>query len=277
MHDQALKVPWREVAAACDRLAEWRSFSLWVRAIVDAEHLLPKSVRSSIESRCPAFLQSRKNPAELESLWLDLNGWIDQHFFPAAVQGGWIQALHYYYGRLPLSEVIWQHWTRMRDEWLAKKPGQFPIFEQWQREIAALPTPSEHVAKAAPQYIEWEALAFWVRSLVESTREITPMVSATLEQRCPGFLEEAQKERAQACSDPQWLWERLLRWIEAHEFSEAIENSWIDDLRTAAGKHFRSERLAAYWAECSKNAKKKTPPMPTFEQWLAAADAFVTR
>jgi hypothetical protein len=277
MREQSLKLPWQEVAAACERLAEWRSFSLWVRAIVDVQHAITQPVRHAIESRCPAFLESRPNPTALESLWPDLSGWIDHHFFADAAHGGWLQALHYYYGRLPESEAIWQHWTRMDDEWRANPPERFPTFAQWQEAIAAMPLPSAPVAKATPQYIEWEAFAFWVRSLVESAGEIPPLVSAALGRQCPGFLEEVRKERPRVSSDPQWLWERLLRWIETHRFPEAVGNSWIEDLRAAARMHLRSERLAAYWANCSEKWNKNMPPeLPAFEQWLAAADTFVS-
>ena len=41
MRQQALRVPWREFSDACEQMIEWRSFALWVRAVVSAEQALP--------------------------------------------------------------------------------------------------------------------------------------------------------------------------------------------------------------------------------------------
>ena len=160
MRDQALKVPWRELASACERMASWRSFSLWVRAIVDAERALPEWLVAVIEERCPAFLQSRRTAGGLESLWLDLNEWVDHHFFAEAARGGWIQAQRYYCGRLPASERAWLHWTHVDDEWRAQKPLQYPTFEEWRAAIEAGSTAASSLASVAQQYVEWEAFSF---------------------------------------------------------------------------------------------------------------------
>lgn len=271
MRDQALKVPWRELASACEQMATWRSFGLWVRAIADAEMALPDWLAAVIEDRCPAFLQSRRTGSAVESLWLDLSGWVDFHFFPEAMQGGWIQALHYYYGRQQASERIWQHWTRMDGEWRMRRPAIYPTFDQWQQEIAKASTPTS----ATSQYVEWEAFALWVRNLVEATREVPAIVQVTLEERCPGFLARVNAVRAKPCSDPQWLWDQLRRWIEEHAFAEALCDSSIDSVRADAHRQLRSERVVDYWTVAQDCLTKEA--LPTFEQWLDQADAFVIR
>ena len=271
MRDQALKVPWRELASACEQMATWRSFGLWVRAIADAEMALPGWLAAVIEDSCPAFLQSRRTGTDLESLWLDLGAWVDFHFFPKAIDGGWIQAIHYYSGRQPASERIWQHWTRMDEEWRMQRPSRYPTFDQWQQEIANASTPTS----ATSQYVEWEAFALWVRSLVEATREVPAVVQVTLEERCPGFLARVIAARAKPCSDPQWLWDQLRCWIEEHAFAEALRNSSIDSVRADAHRQLRSERVVDYWTVVQAHLVKEK--LPTFEQWLAQADAFMIR
>lgn len=269
MRNQALKVPWRELASACDQLAQWRLFGLWVRAIVDAEHALPEWLAAAIEGRCPAFLQSRREGAHLPSLWLDLNEWVDFHFFSEAIQEGWIQALHYYYGRQPAAELIWQHWTRMDEEWRLRKPVAYPTFDHWQEQVGALhspPTPS--------QYVEWEAFALWTRSLIEAVHEIPAVVRSAVEARCPGFEGYVKTLRDKPCSDPAWLWDQLRGWIERHFFAEAIQDASIEGLRAAAHRTLRSERIIDYWASQGVAAGSQ---LPTYEQWLAEADAFVVR
>ena len=276
MRDQALRVPWRELASACERMVSWRAFSLWVRAIVDAEQALPAWLVSVIEERCPAFLQSRRAAAGLDSLWLDLNGWIDHHFFAEAVHSDWIQALHYYCGRLPASERTWQYWTRMVDEWRANRPTRYPTFGEWHSKIEAVSAEPSPVSLAAPQYVDWEAFAFWVRSLVEVAREVPALVRIALDERCPGFISQVLALRPRPCSDPQWLWEQLLQWIESHSFSEAVREQWLNNLRATARRELRSERVVDYWAIWSAEKTQKVPAcLPTFEQWLAEADDFV--
>ena len=269
MRNQALKVPWRELARACDQLTLWRSFSLWVRASVDAERTLPEWLAAAIENRCPAFLRSRRAGADLSSLWLDLNQWVDFHHFGEAIRDGWIQALHYYWGRQPAADLVWQHWTRMEEEWRVRKPVKYPTFDQWQQQVAA------HQTSPAPaQYVEWEAFALWARSLIEAVHETPAVVRAAVEARCPGFESYIKTLRDKPCADAAWHWEQLRVWIERHFFADAIRDASIESLRAAAHRTLRSERIIDYWASQGVAAGSQ---LPTYEQWLAEADAFVIR
>jgi hypothetical protein len=289
MREQSLRVPWFEVAAAIERLLAWRSLTLWARAIIDAERALPAWIPAVIEERCPGFLQSRRGDANLESLWLDLSEWIDNHFFASARDNGWIQALHFYSGRAPESENIWRHWTRMEAEWRRHRPAQYPSFEEWHKDAVRITPPSVDegasadspgagslLAALSAQYLEWEAFSFWVRCVVEGAHEIPSLVATELERRCPGFIAHARTERAKPCADPQWLWRELLEWIEGHTFADAQRGSLIEDLRDAARSNLRAERIVEYRVACSLKWGKQLPGMfPNFEQWLAEADAFV--
>ncbi len=278
MRDQALKVPWRELASACERMASWRSFSLWVRAIVDAERALPAWLVAAIEERCPAFLQSRRTAGGSESIWLDLNEWVDHHFFAEAAHGGWIQALRYYCGRLPVSERAWEYWTQMDDEWRAQKPARYPGFEEWRAAIEAGSIATSSLTSIAQLYVEWEAFSFWVRSLVQAAREVPSVVRAALDAKCHGFMEHVVALRPRPCSDPQWFWEQLLQWIDTHSFGEAVRDQGLERVRIAARRELRSERVIDYWTKGSaETGDSAAPSLPAFEQWLAAADAFVVR
>jgi hypothetical protein len=73
MRQQSLKTPWRNLADECEQMIEWRSFALWVRAIIEAERSLPQWLREAIDQRCPGFPQGRSNADDLDSLWLDLS------------------------------------------------------------------------------------------------------------------------------------------------------------------------------------------------------------
>lgn len=275
MRAQALKIQWSELAATVERLIVWRSFGLWVRAIVDAERSLPVSISAAIRDRCPGFLESQRSDANLESLWLDLSGWIDNHFFAAARDGGWLEAVHYYSGHAAASENIWKHWTRMDADWRKQRPTEYPAFEKWHQDALGRSI-ADDIAVLPARYLEWEAFAFWVRDVVEAAHEFPALVEAELERRCPGFTAHAREQRAKLCSDPQWLWGELLDWIESHNFKNTSSVLSLDDIRSTAHSHLRGERIADYAAECSLKWSRQLPTaLPDFDQWLVDADAYV--
>ncbi len=279
MREQALKVPWRDIAAALDRLIEHECFALWVRAIADAERAIPEWLLASIEHRYPGFGSSRRSPRSHESVWEDLISWIDDHICTAARDGGWIEALHYYSGQDPRSKDAWTLWTRSESAWQNQKPSKYPSFEEWIQEVRSVALPNA-TAALVPRYIEGEAFAYWVRAVVESARRIPSSIAKSIEQRCPGFLgDRAVHAPAPGTTEyATWLWRELLGWIESRTVAEVGHSLRVEELRAAARDHLRAERIAAYWAECDAAWSKQPPRVyPDFEEWLRAADRFVTR
>jgi len=279
MREQALRVPWRDIAAALDRLIEHECFALWARAIADAERAIPEWLLASIEDRYPGFGSSRRSPRSHESVWEDLISWIDDHICTTARDGGWIEALHFYSGQDPRSKDAWTLWTRSESAWQNHKPSKYPSFEEWIQEVrsAALPNAT---AALVPRYIEGEAFAYWVRAVVESARRIPSSVAKSIEEQCPGFLgDRAAHAPAPGTTEyASWLWRELLGWIESHTLADVGHSSRIGELRAAARDHLRAERITAYWADCDAAWSKQPPRVyPDFEDWLRAADRFVTR
>lgn len=291
MREQSLRIAWRELANACEQLVQWRSYALWVRAIIDAERGLPQWLQERLDHRCPGFLESRPRPANPDSIWLDLSGWVDDHFFRAARDGGWLDALHYYSGRCPRSERVWEQWTRAESAWRNSRPPAYPSFEEWHQEaLKNCPPadqdqakrslfPDDRFAALVAEFIEWEAFAFWVRAVVESAGEVPAELADVLQQRCPGFLDRVQGgEGTRGAEYSTWFWRELLAWIEASFFGEPRAASCLDAIRDAARTHLRGERIAAYWADCSSRWRTRPPdPFPSFDEWLQMADDFVTQ
>ena len=95
---------------------------------------------------------------------------------------------------------------------------------------------------------------------------------------CRGFIEHVVALRPRPCSDPQWLWEQLLQWIDIHSFGEAVRDQGLEPVHATARRDLRSERVVDYWSKWSTETGYNLPrSLPSFEQWLAAADAFVVR
>lgn len=279
MREQSLKVRWRELSEASDQMISWLSYALWVRAVVSAERALPTWLRDCIEQRSPGFLSSRPQPSDPNALWLDLSAWVDQNQFRAAREGRWLEALHYYSGRDPRAERIWDHWTRTESEWGARTPEAYPSFDTWHHEALSYPdAPEIKYPARVGDYIEWEAFAFWARLIAESTAQIPNRLVPVLEQRCPSFVHQSLAKGAEQAEFSTPLWRQLLAWIEDHHFAEAKAQGRLEALRAAARTHLRGERIAAYWAHCSSKGGAATPKSyPDFEEWLRDADAFVTK
>jgi hypothetical protein len=136
----------------------------------------------------------------------------------------------------------------------------------------------DQTAALVPQYIEWEAVAFWARSLVEVAHRIPGQVAVELNTRCPGFFDQARETGTSEADFATRFWTELLAWIEAHMFADVAKASSLDVLRRAARNHPRAERIAEFWASCSSQWSNRPPDSyPDFEEWLKEADDFVRR
>ena len=110
-------------------------------------------------------------------------------------------------------------------------------------------TREDQTAALVPHYIEWEAFASWVRSIVEVAHGIPVQFAAELNTRCPGFLDEAP---ATGTSDAEYetRFQRTMAWMEAYAFADMANASLLGVLRGAARNHLRTERIAEFWAAC---------------------------
>jgi hypothetical protein len=275
MRQQSLRVPWRQLADSCARLIEWRSFALWVRAILAAEKAMPAWLVAPVEQRCPGLLNPKKEQRDSEAMWLAISAWAEEHVFYAARDGGWIEALNFYSGRDSRSEAVWEAWDRAASGWQHSRPAVYPAFEEWHRQALAGMRADPQFTKLVHDYIEAEAFAFWVRAIAESDGEITAALSAAVDSRCPGLQLELDPE-GERTDLGMTLWRKTLAWVEEHTFKAFDTPAQIEAIRGAARGHLRAERIAAYWAECGSSWTKRIPDRyPTFEEWLQQADAFV--
>jgi len=267
MKQQSLTVPWRELSDACAHLTKSRSFAIWASAIARAERRIPAWLALKIESCCPGFLSTRRQADDAANLQTDMERWIDHHLFPSAVDGGWFEALDYYAARSREMQAV-----RSFNPW-SDPQERYPEFESWYtQETATISSRPSAVA----QYVEWDALACWVRLLASPEGRIPETAEKELERRCPGFLGSISGHNPTRPSYSMWCWEQLLQWVEQHHFAEAVQGSWLQSLRDAAREHLRDQRINAYWADCDVRWRHRRPAtFPSFDEWLAAADAYV--
>src|SRR5437762_13275628 len=77
----ALLVPWSLLAESAAAFAEWHIFVLWVRGITETADYLPDIVRSGLQSRCPGFVECKREQKNNSPLWNSLEEWITDHPF----------------------------------------------------------------------------------------------------------------------------------------------------------------------------------------------------
>jgi hypothetical protein len=79
---------------------------------------------------------------------------------------------------------------------------------------------SARFAKAITEFIEWRTFAYWVRLVVEIDGGMSSKMQAILEERCPGFIGALTAYRAAHPDEREFLWLRLIEWID-HNISES--------------------------------------------------------
>jgi hypothetical protein len=190
------------------------------------------------------------------------------------------------------------YWEYCERQWKRSKPSVYPSFPEWQkasehcddhvidafeireteRELikASLRISPRVLRKTVDRYVEWQVFAYWARTALESGHPLPGPVEREMRQRCPGFLDldmAAYDRRSE--EEPHERFNELMRWIEDHEFARAKEQGWFDALAYQARLHPRRARVLEYWHHWESNrSNRPRSPYPSFEQWLAAADAY---
>jgi hypothetical protein len=295
--EQARRVPWQRLQEARNHYIDWQEFCFWVRSIVETEGDVPGWLSEILRERCPGFLDAPQSLSEKRSrvrpLSLQLEDWIDDHFFSYATKDGWFNAITYYAVRDPRYRRAEACWTECVEKWQEAKPAQYPTFDQWkamaaQCDDAAHLSDEEHkiyasvrqvdpdrLAAAVAQYLDCEALAYWARHALESGSTVPSEIERELELRCPGFLESELKTRQRSGSNGQ-EWRRLMTWFGDHEFKDAKTQGWFNAVLAQVCNHPRAIRTMEYADYCDELWTSQMPsPYPSFQEWRNQADSYI--
>jgi hypothetical protein len=135
---------------------------------------------------------------------------------------------------------------------------------------------ADRLAATITDYIEWRAFAYWVRLIVDTEGGVSTEMTTLLESRCPGFLKCAEDYRRVHPNEREFLWLRLITWIEI--FSFAKTEGWPHALGYFAARDSRLDRIRAYWHACDDRWKQDPPiPLPDLAHWRQAALATFRR
>jgi len=159
-----------------------------------------------------------------------------------------------------------------------RKPREPEVNEQMEarRRVAdqqAKRIPWRRLQEMRNEYVACKQFYFWARSIMEASSGISPSLATTLRRRLPGFMEHENEYAKTHNNEKRLPWQRLSEWIDEQVFESPLKDGWLDAVTFYAVRDPRYQRAAAYWAECQRRWKRKSPPSyPTFKAWTRAAE-----
>ena len=300
---EAARIPWPRLYEAREEYLKWEAFGLWVRSIEEAEGSAPEWLAKVVGKRCPDFSKcvsekSQDHRQGLRFLWYQVQRWMNARIFGKIWEEGWMTAIGFYAARDLASHRNHAYWLYCEREWSRTKPANYPSFREW---LKASEHCSDHVLdecemreekrhliklmrrvgprkllKAVERYIEWEVFAYWARTALEACSRLPVSVEREVKRRCPGFLEsDAVARAANPAEEPHCRFNRLIKWIEDHEFAEARKRRWFDVLRYQVHLHPRQSRVTDYWHDWEAGwSKRPSVKYPSFTKWRDSVDRY---
>jgi len=300
---EAATIPWSRLQQAREDYVGWEAFVLWVRAIEHAERDSPQWLAKVVDKRCVGFLkfveeQKQGQPDGQVSLWRKFESWINERVFGKAWREGWMNAVGYYAARDLTSLRNHAYWEYCEREWKRSKPVDYPSFREWLRasedcsdqvlDECEMPPEKRQLIKlmrrvgtrelgqAVERYVEWEVFAYWTRTALEVGPPFPSPVEREVKERCPGFLKaDGLAHAANPGEEPHCRFNRMVKWIEDHEFADAHKHGWFDVLLYQARLHPQHARVIDYWHDWEAGrARYPAARYPSFRQWCDAVDRY---
>ena len=300
---EAACIPWSRLQKARDEYVKWEAFVLWVRAIEEAEGESPGWLSQVVKKRCRGFIKvltekklQRTNEPAL--LWREVERWVIERIFGEIYREGWMNAVGYCAERDVVSLRHHAYWEYCGRQSKLSRPKPFPSFREWLKasehcsdgvldecemseekrrliKLSRLVSPGT-LRNAVERYVDWEAFAFWTRTALEAGSPLPTSVEREVKRRCPGFLEaDAVARAANPTEEPHCRFNRLMEWIEDHEFADPQKRGWFDVLRYQAHLHARHARVIDYWHNWEANwTKDRSTGYPSFREWQRSADRY---
>jgi len=296
--DQARHVPWRHLAEVVDEANKWEAFNLWLRAVVDAAHGLPPLVEHELEARLPGFLATLARPQMRAAmrqgppgycLWNLVGTWVTVNVFLEPHLEGWLEAVPYFLSTSLAYMRAWAHWGRVNEEWLTNPPTEWPTFEQWQDDIAAvtqLASPDSEPQRVLDAVrslsaAEWErllstffdliAFSMWIELVLDLEGPRSRLVFEEIGTRYQGFSVSSYE------LSPGEAVQELNSWVIERHIGVRGENL-LSALIWHAQHHPAYYAMRSYAAHCHAAWPDDYPSqLPSFEDWRNAADNYTVQ
>ncbi len=300
---EAARIPWPCLQGAREKYIEWEAFALWVRGIEETEGNFPRWLAEVVGKRCRDFTkfvaeEKLSQSGEPPHLWRHLVRWINEHLFGKIWREDWMNAVGYYAARDLTSLRNHAYWEYCGRHWKLSKPAAYPSFPDWLKasehcsdrvlDECEMPGEKRRLIKlsrrvgartlrdAVERYVEWEVFAYWARAALEADAPMPASVEREVNKRCMGFIRaDAATRDATPAEEPHCRFNRMIKWIEDHKFTQIKKRGWFDVLLYQARLHPRHARLIDYWHACELRWRKDpSTGYPSFAQWRRAADSY---
>jgi len=294
--EEAKLVPWRRLAAAVDQYNEWESFSLWLRALGNAAQGIPPLVKRELEARIPGFLARveedlRAAPGEDPGhrMWSLVGDWVTVNILFEAKTGGWLDAVHHFAFKSLAYMKTWAHWEQVNREWRSHPPAEWPTYQQWQKDSAAvrqLPTNPgsepqqvlDAVLSVSPA--EWErfwsvflelvAFSLWLELILDVQGPRSQLVADEIEKRYPGFsFSRPDLPGSEAVAE-------LHAWVFQHAITE--DEQILAALSWHVDHHPAYHAMRNYAIHCHETWSDDCANLlPSFDEWRRLTENFTGR
>jgi len=278
---QLMQVPWDRFHKAYEEYIRWQAFALWARAVVELEGCAPPWLKAILRKRCPGLAEEAARSSKPELLGFELLPWVHNQAFGFAKEEGWLDALVFYGFRDTRAQGYWTYWEHCESEWKKRQPASVPAFAEWRRSALNSKLQGDvsfaMVRKAVEKYIDFEAIAYWLRPLLAApTIQLSANVILELDQESPGLLEFVSREASPANEGKSGSWQRLFSWGKEHVLTRAKSEGWLDRVLPQTEIHPRHVRLAKFSALCCKSWLENSElPYPSLRQWQRDAEGYV--
>jgi hypothetical protein len=278
---ELMGVPWGRFYKAYEDYIRWQAFALWARAVVEVEGCAPPWLKAILRKRCPGLAEEAARSSKPELLGFELLPWVHNQAFGFAKEEGWLDALVFYGFRDTRAQGYWTYWEHWESEWKKRQPASVPAFAEWRRSALNSKLQGDvsfaMVRKAVEKYIDFEAIAYWLRPLLGApTIQLPANVILELGQESPGLLEFVSREVSAANEGKSGSWQRLFSWGKDHVLTRAKSEGWLDRVLPQTEIHPRHVRLAKFSALCCKSwLENPELPYPSLRQWQRDAEGYV--
>jgi hypothetical protein len=291
--EQSKHIPWGRLANVVEEANRWQTFSLWVRGVVDAARSIPTLVEQEIEARIPGFLArvegdmrvALKQDAPGYRLWTFIDAWVTVNVLLDAKSQGCLDAVNYFSSMSLTYMKAWAHWERVNKEWRTSPPADWPSYEQWQRDVAAITVlpnpdslaqrvldavnsvPAEAWERLYSQFRDLVAFSMWMELMLDIDGPGSRLVCDEMRNRYQGFSVASDLS-------PRELVRKLHSWF--IESQLGVDENLLAALSWHVQNHPAYYALRNYALHCHQDWPDNYSSRSSFEQWQRAADNFTS-
>ena len=219
--------------------------------------------------------------------WQDVSQWAEVNVFITAKREGWLEAVRYFSSMSLRSMKAWSLWEQTDEQWRVAMPKQFPMYAQWQCEVAAVTRLSnpdgtaQHLldsVRGLPE-AEWSrllsgfsdliAFSLWMELVLDMEGSNSELASKELTKRYGGF-----NLAASAIGSKEAV-RSLNNWAIEHALGIASQEHMLAALSFHVSHHPAYYALRSYALHCHDVWPDEClAHPPSFAEWREAADAY---